>query len=64
MLTYEEAVELAKQCALNAGLAITEEAAAELWKMAKKYQEEAAKLDGGREPDIGELPPWLKDSPR
>jgi hypothetical protein len=32
--------------------------------MAKEYQEEAAKLDGGREPDVSELPPWLKDSPR
>ena len=61
MLTYKEVVELAKQCALNARLAITKEAAAELWKMAEEYQEEAAKLDGGRKPDIGELPPSLKD---
>jgi hypothetical protein len=28
--------------------------------MAKKYQDEAAKLDGGRKPDIGPLPPLLK----
>jgi hypothetical protein len=48
MLTYNEVIELAKQCALNARLAITKEAAAELWKMAKECQEEAAKLDGGR----------------
>jgi hypothetical protein len=64
MLTYKEAVELAKRCALNARLALAREAAAELWKMAKEYQEEAAKLDSGRKPDIGELPPWLEESPR
>jgi hypothetical protein len=40
------------------------ETAVELWKIAKEYQEEAAKLDGGREPDVSELSPWLKDSPR
>ena len=64
MLTYREVVELARQCALNARVAVTKQAAAELWKMAKEYQEDAAKLDSGRKPDIGELPPWLKDSPR
>jgi hypothetical protein len=64
VLTYKEAVGLAKRCAFNARLALTKEAAAELWKMAKEYQEEAAKLDSGRKPDIGELPPWLKQSPR
>jgi hypothetical protein len=61
VLTYKEAVELAKRCALNARLALTKEAAAELWTMTREYQEEAAKLDSGRKPDIGELPPWLKE---
>jgi hypothetical protein len=60
MPTYKEAVKLAKEYALSARLAFTKQGAAEAWAMAKKYQDEAAKLDGGRKPDIGPLPPLLK----
>jgi hypothetical protein len=53
-----QAVELARECARHARLAISTEAAAELWKMAEEYQAEAAKLDGGQTSDIG--PPPLR----
>jgi hypothetical protein len=58
VLNYNEAVELARECARHARLAISTEAAAELWKMAEEYQAVAAKLDGGQMPDIG--PPPLR----
>ena len=60
MPTYKEAVKLAKEYALSARLAFTKQGAAEAWAMAKKYQDEAAKLDGGRKPDIGPLPELLE----
>jgi hypothetical protein len=60
MPTYEEAVKLAKKYAVSAHLAFTKEGAAEYWGMAKKYQGEAAKLGGGRKPDIGPLPELLE----
>ncbi len=56
--TYKEAVELAQVCAPNARAAVTKEAAVELWRMAKEYQYEAAKLNGGRKPDIGPPSAW------
>jgi hypothetical protein len=59
MLTHNEAVELARECARRARLAVSTEAAAELWKMAEVYQTEAAKLDRGRMPEIGPLPVQL-----
>ena len=60
MPTYEELVRLAKKYAVSAHLAFTKEGAAEYWGMAKKYQGEAAKLGGGRKPDIGPLPELLE----
>lgn len=50
---HAELVELAKLCGFNARAAAEERAALELWKMAKEYQEKAAKLDSGKLPDIG-----------
>jgi hypothetical protein len=58
--TYKEALKLAKEYALSARLAFTKQGAAEAWGIAKKYQDEAAKLDFGRKPDIG--PPPLLNS--
>jgi hypothetical protein len=60
MPTYNDLVELARICAKNSYAANTKEVAAELWKMAREYQERAAKLDSGKLPDIGKLPPWLE----
>jgi hypothetical protein len=60
MPTYKEAAKLAKEYALSARLAFTKQGAADAWGIAKKYQDEAAKLDRGRKPDIGPLPPLLK----
>lgn len=61
-MQHEELVELARICAKNSYLAHSKEASAELWKMATEYSEKAAKLDGGKAPDIGKPPVWLTDS--
>lgn len=58
MRTYEQAVELANICARQARLTINRRVAEELWRMAKEYQADAAKLDEGKHPDIGEPPLW------
>ena len=60
MRSYAETVDLARSCALNARLAPSRELSAELWKMAAKYRAEAAELNGGALPDIGNLPLWLR----
>jgi len=57
---YENLVELARICAKNSHNAGTKEVAAELWKMAREYQQRAAKLDHGVLPDIGKPPVWLE----
>jgi hypothetical protein len=44
----------------NARSASTKQAARELWKIAQEYQAEAAKLDNGRLPDLGDPPQGLK----
>ena len=55
--TYEDLVELANTCARHARTPLTsKEVAAELWKMATEYQERAARLNGGKTPDIGPPP--------
>ena len=54
MRPYQDLVELARQCALQSRIATNKEVAIELWKMAKEYQAEAAKLNGGKLPDIGD----------
>ena len=59
MQTYAELVELARMCAFNARATLDPRVAAELWKMALEYQEKAARLDGGRKPDIGPPPEFL-----
>jgi hypothetical protein len=61
MRTYSEALELAKMCAKNARLSTDKRVVRELWKMAQEYQAEAAQLDNGRRPDLGNAPPGLED---
>jgi hypothetical protein len=56
MLTYEELLELARSSAHQARITSSRDVVAVLWRMAEEYQEEAAKLDGGKLPDIGEPP--------
>ncbi len=56
MRSQDDAAELARICALNARAANSEQVATELWRMAKEYQAEAAKLDSGNVADIGEPP--------
>ena len=51
---YEDLVELAKICIRQARGCILPEAATELRRMAKEYQEQAATLNGGKLPDIAE----------
>ena len=60
MHTYSEVLELAMMSARNARCASTKQVARELWKIAQEYQAEAAKLDNGRMPDIGEPPQELE----
>jgi hypothetical protein len=55
-MRYEEMIEVARLCANNARIASTKDAAAVLWRIAREYQEKAAKLDGDKLPDIG-MPP-------
>jgi hypothetical protein len=59
--TYTEAVELAVMSARCARSASTKRVAQELWKIAQEYQAEAAKLNGGTLPDIGDPPQGLED---
>jgi hypothetical protein len=61
MRTYSEAFELAMMCARHSRLASTKQVAHELWKMAREYQAEAAKLDNGKMPDLGNPPQGLED---
>jgi hypothetical protein len=55
MLTYAKLVELARLCSRNSRITMSGEVAAELWRMAKEYQAQAAKL--GAFPEIGDEPP-------
>jgi hypothetical protein len=53
--TYDELVELARMCWRQARITSTsQEVAALLRQMAREYQQEAAKLDGGILPPIGD----------
>jgi hypothetical protein len=56
MRSHDAATELARICAMNARAANSEQVATELWRMAREYQAEAAKLDRGNVPDIGKPP--------
>ena len=60
MRSYSEAFELAIMCARNARLSSNKEVARELWKMAQEYRAEAAKLDNGGLPDLGNPPLGLE----
>lgn len=61
MQTYDDLARLARVCAKNSYMARSKEAGAELWRMAIEYRDKAAKLDGGKAPEIGKPPPWLTD---
>jgi hypothetical protein len=54
MRNRDDAAELAGICVMNAWAANSEPVATELWRMAREYQAEAAKLDIGNVLDIGE----------
>jgi len=60
MESYASVVELARICAEQAHFTKDRGVAAELWRMAVEYQRKAAKLDGGRPPDIGPPPSWFR----
>jgi hypothetical protein len=60
MRTYSEALELAEMSARSARCASSKRVAQELWKIAQEYQVEAAKLNGGTLPDIGDPPQGLE----
>lgn len=53
MRSYDEAIELAKLCAVNARIAIGKDIAALLWRMALEFQDKAAGLDGGKAIEVG-----------
>lgn len=53
MRTYDELVELARMCWREAHRS-RNDVARELHRMASQYQQQAAKLDGGKLPDIGD----------
>jgi hypothetical protein len=50
---YSDLVDLARVCWLQAQITETEQVARTLRRMATQYLKEAAKLDGGKVPDIG-----------
>jgi hypothetical protein len=56
MRTYDELADLATMCARQSHVTTSQRVAAELWRMAREYQKEAARLDPDRLPDIGEPP--------
>jgi hypothetical protein len=60
MRTYKELFDLAMTCAKQAHITTSREVARELWRMAVRYQQEAAHLDGSKVPDIGEKPAHLR----
>jgi hypothetical protein len=62
MRTYEELSELAKICASNSRTTTSRDVAAELWRMARRYQKQAAEFHSGKLPDIGEPPHWLSEN--
>jgi hypothetical protein len=62
MQTYDDLVELARQCAKQAHFTRNREVAREFWRMAIEYQQRAAKFDSGKAPDIGPPPTGWKTS--
>jgi hypothetical protein len=59
MQTYDDFVELALIYARNAHTASSRDVSAALWRMAIEHRDKAAKLNGGKGPDIGEPPAHL-----
>lgn len=51
--TYEELTDLARLCWREASRS-SDDVGRELRRMARRYQQQAASLDGGKLPDIGE----------
>ena len=60
MRTNYDVFELAVMSARCARGASTNRVAQELWEIAREYQAEAAKLNGGMLPDIGDPPQGLE----
>ena len=60
MPSYEDLEEVALVCARHAYATALDGAAVELWRLAEKYQSEAAKIKDGKPVDIGEPPPWVR----
>jgi hypothetical protein len=60
MRTYKELVDLAMTCAKQAHITTSKDVAHELWRMAVGYQQQAAHLNAGKIPDIGEKPAHLR----
>ena len=58
MRSFKEAAELG-EVARNARIASSRSVAALLWRMAREYQAEAARLDNNISPDIGGQPECL-----
>ena len=56
MRTYKELVDLATSCADSARLSTSSAVAYQFWKMALHYAENAAKLNDGKAPAIGDPP--------
>jgi len=54
MPSYAELVELARMCWRQSHLSQTDGAARELRRMALKYQQDAAALNGGKVPDLAD----------
>ncbi len=54
MLNYDDLVALAELCARNSRISTSRDVAGELWRMAKEYQAQAAKV--GTLPEIGDAP--------
>ena len=56
MQTYTDFMQLALICARNAHTASSKDVAAVLWRMAVEHRDKAARLNGGKAPDLGEPP--------
>jgi hypothetical protein len=60
MSAYNRLVNLARLCVRQARLTQDKSTAGELWLLAREYQVRAAKLDGGRLPDIKNSIPYTR----
>jgi hypothetical protein len=60
---YEDHEEFALICAHQAHVTASDRVAAELWRIAKIHEANAAKLRSMKPVDIGEPPPWVQGQP-